>query len=130
MRIAAERYAAEAAHVREVFRLAEFAPLPGAEPPVFGVTAWRGDLLLLLDIRRALGLSATALNDLRHVVVLDAGARSVGILVDEVVGLATIHATDVRQTTGRNGAAREVVRGVTSDALIVLEPIALLRVLD
>ena len=130
VQIAKQRYALEAAQVREVFRLADFAQLPGAQPPVFGVTVWRGDLLLLLDVRRALGLSSTALNDLRHVVVLEGKTAPVAILVDEVQGMATIRATDVRPTTGRNGAAREFVRGVTSDGVIVLETHALLRVPD
>jgi purine-binding chemotaxis protein CheW len=130
VQIAKQRYALEAAQVREVFRLADLAQLPGAQPPVFGVTVWRGDLLLLLDLRRALGLSSTALNDLRHVVVLGGRTTPVAILVDEVEGMQTIRATDVRPTTGRNGAAREFVRGVTSEALIVLETNALLRVLD
>ena len=40
-----ERFAVEARHVVEVFRLAELTTLPGAPPPVAGVTAWRGGLL-------------------------------------------------------------------------------------
>lgn len=130
MQIAKSHYAVEGADVREVFRLADYAPLPGAELPVFGVTVWRGDLLLLLDLRRGLGLSSNALNDLRHVVVIDGKATCVGILVDEVLGMTTIRATDIRPTAGGSGAARKFVRGVTSDALIVLETNALLRVLD
>jgi purine-binding chemotaxis protein CheW len=130
VQIAKQRYALEAAEVREVFRLADLAQLPGAQPPVFGVTVWRGDLLLLLDLRRALGLSSTALNDLRHVVVLAGKTASVAILVDEIEGMQIIRATDVRPTTGSTSAVREFVRGVTSDALIVLDTKALLRVLD
>ena len=128
VRIAKESYGIEAAHVLEVVSLVEFARLPGAALPVFAVMAWRGDLLLLLDIRRALGLSSTALNDLRHVVVLEAGPEPVGILVDEVIGMTTIRTADVRPLG--TGGARELVRGVTSDALIVLETSALSRISD
>jgi hypothetical protein len=52
------------------------------------------------------------------------------MLVDEVVGMEVVRQADVRPTAGRNGAARELVRGATSDALIVLETSALLRALD
>lgn len=128
VRIAKESYGIEASDVLEVMSLSAFARLPGAMPPLFAVTAWRGDLLLLLDIRRALGLSSTALNDLRHVVVLEAGPQPVGILVDEVIGMTTIRTGDVRPLG--TGAARELVRGVTSDALIVLETSAISRISD
>ncbi|HUQ46388.1 MAG TPA: chemotaxis protein CheW [Gemmatimonadaceae bacterium] len=127
VRMGREQYGFEAAHVLEVVALAELAPLPGAQLPVFAVTAWRGELLLLLDIRRALGLSATALNDLRHVVVLEGPGSPVGILVDEVLGMTTLGSSEVRELGSRRGAAREFVRGVTSDALIVLETSALWR---
>lgn len=129
-RIAKESYAFEAAHVREVIRLAEFAALPGAEPPLFAVTAWRGDLLPLLDVRRPLGLSPTALNDLRHVLVLGGGSSPVGVLVDEVIGMASVREADVRPIREGNHAAHGLVRGVTSDALVVLATSALARILD
>lgn len=129
-RIARESYGFEAAHVREVIRLAEFAALPGAEPPLFAVTAWRGDLLPLLDIRRSLGLSPTALNDLRHVLVLGGGSAPLGVLVDEVIGMASVREADVRPIREGDHAAHELVRGVTSDALVVLATSALARILD
>lgn len=130
VRLAREHYAFEAAHVLEVMPLAELTPLPGAEPPVFAVTTWRGELLLLLDIRPSLGLSAAALNDLRHVVVLDGGTTPVGILVDEVLEMATIRRASVRPLGLPGGAARDLVRGVTDDALIVLDSGALTRTTD
>jgi purine-binding chemotaxis protein CheW len=130
VRIASERCGVDAAQVREVVALSDFAPLPGAQPPLFGVTAWRGELLLLLDIRRPLGLSSTALNDLRHVVVLGGNGTPVGMLVDEVLGMTTLRADDVRPMRGAEGVAHEIVRGVTSDALVVLETTALMRVLE
>lgn len=128
--IAKERYAVEAALVREVIRLGEFAALPGAEPPLFALTAWRGELLPLLDVRRALGLSPTALNDLRHVVVLAGGSTPVGVMVDEVIGMASVRNAEVRPVGGDRGPTSALVRGVTADALIVLATDALARALD
>jgi purine-binding chemotaxis protein CheW len=125
VRLAKELYAIEASAVLEAVALSELAPLPGAQPPVFAVTVWRGDLLLLLDVRRSLGLSAAALSDLRYVVVLAGEEGPVGILVDEVVGVRSLSLADVRPLASETPS--DVVRGVTADAIVVLEPSALTR---
>jgi purine-binding chemotaxis protein CheW len=130
VRIAGERFGLEAVHVREVCRLTHFSPLPGSAPPVFGVTVWRGELLLLLDIRRAVGFSGAALNDLRHVVVLQGPTAPLGVLVDEVLDIAMVRSEDVRPMEDGGRMRGDLVRGVTSDALVVLETTALMRELN
>jgi purine-binding chemotaxis protein CheW len=124
VRLAKELYAIEASAVLEAVALSELAPLPGAIPPVFAVTVWRGDLLLLLDVRRSLGLSA-ALSDLRYVVVLAGDDGPVGILVDEIVGVRSFVLADVRPLSAETPS--DVIRGVTASAIVVLEPSALTR---
>ncbi|HET6585061.1 MAG TPA: chemotaxis protein CheW [Nannocystaceae bacterium] len=125
LRLAKELYAIEASAVLEAVTLTELAPLPGAIPPVFAVTVWRGELLLLLDVRRALGLTSAALSDLRHVVVLAGDEGPVGILVDEIVGVTSLSLMDVRPLSPESPS--DVVRGVTPSAIVVLEPSALTR---
>src|SRR5689334_13461259 len=61
-----EHYAIESRYVAGVFRLTKLVPLPGARSPVVGLTAWRGDILTVLDIRQLLGRPAHALDDLAH----------------------------------------------------------------
>jgi purine-binding chemotaxis protein CheW len=129
VRLANELYGIEAADVSEAMVLSDLARLPGVELPVSGISVWRGELLLVLDIRATLGLSPVALNDLRYVVVLGGGSTPVGIMVDEIVGIATIPPTEVRPIAGSD-MPREIVRGVTSGALIVLETSALLRLAE
>jgi len=124
-----ERYAIEARYVIEVFRLKQLSALPGAERPVFGVTAWRGELLTLCDLRGALGLSATALNDLSLVLVLGEDRAAFGILADAVHGLVSLSAAQVREPSEGTGAKREYVRGLTPDAMLVLDAKQILHVL-
>lgn len=119
-RLAGEMYGVDTAGVREVFRLTDLALLPGAEPPATALTAWRGELLMLLDLRQVLGLSERALNDLRQVVVIDTSAGVAGLLADEVIGTAQVRAGEIDgQTVGR--ASGPYVRGVSPDAIIVLD---------
>lgn len=118
--LAGETYAIEARWVVEVARLAHLTPLPGAEPPLFAVTAWRGDLLSLFDLRPVLGLSSRALDDLGWIVVLgSAGRAAFGVLADAPGEFRVIPPDEVRPP---EGAARSpLVRGVTGDAVVVLE---------
>ena len=127
-----EVYAVESRYVLEVFPLRELVPLPGAPPPVFGVTVWRGDLLTILDLRSVLGLPVAALDDLSRVLVLGAEHAAFGVLADAVRELVTIAASDVREPPvgGKTRARRDYLQGVTPDAVLVLDGQRLVRLLD
>ena len=124
--LAGERYAVESRHVVEVFKLRELALLPGAEPPVFGATAWRGGLLTVLDLRPVLGLPAAALDDLGHVVVLGGERPAFGILADAVHDVVSLAASAVREPPEGVAVKREFLRGVADGTLLVLDAAKLL----
>jgi purine-binding chemotaxis protein CheW len=126
--LADELYALESRYVVEVFRLANLSPLPGARPPVFGVTAWRGELLTILDLRPMLGLSVGALNDLNRVIILGEERPAFGILADAVRELISLPASAVRDPPEGVAAEREYLRGVTEEAVLVLDAETLLRI--
>jgi purine-binding chemotaxis protein CheW len=128
--LATETYAIESRYVIEVFRLRELAPLPGAKQPITGLTAWRGDLLVVLDIRPVLGLPATSLNDLGRVVVLGRERHGFGILADGAGELMTLDASALRPLREGSNAREGVVRGMTSDAVLLLDGDAVLRLLE
>ena len=125
-----ERYALEAKSVREVFRLQVRSALPGAPDPIAGVTAHRGELLTLLDLRSTLGLPTGALNDLGRVMVLEEGGTRLGLLVDRVDRLETIERTQLRPAAPSGPAPRDLLLGTTAEALLVLETEGLLRLFD
>lgn len=126
--LANETYAVESRYVLEVFRLAGLSLLPGAEPPVYGVTAWRGELLTILDLRPVLGLSVAALNDLSRVIVLGEERATFGILADAVRDLVTLPASEVREPPEGVAAQRTYLRGITGEAVLVLEARKLLTI--
>jgi purine-binding chemotaxis protein CheW len=128
--LANELYAIECRFIVEAFPLRNLSPLPGAEPPVIGVTSWRGELLTILDLRVVLGIPVTALNDLTRVLVLGAERPAFGILADQVAGTAILTASEVRPLPEAAAARREYLRGITSDAVLVLEAARLLGLAD
>lgn len=125
--LANETYAVEARYVLQVFRLTGLAPLPGAQTMVSGVTSWRGGLLTVLDLRPALGVSVAALSDLSRVIVMGDQRLAFGILADAVLDLVTVPRAAIRTPPAGVAASRDLLRGVTGDAVLVLDAEALLR---
>jgi len=119
--LANERYAVESRQVHEVFRLEALSALPGAKPPTCGVTARRGELLTILDLRPSLGLSAGALNDLSCVIVLGDDRIRRGVLADAVLGIESLPTAAIRTPPAGIAAQRDYVRGMTPGAVLVLE---------
>jgi purine-binding chemotaxis protein CheW len=116
-----ERYALEARLVAAVFRLGELTPLPGAPAPVAGVTAWRGELLTLHDLRPpgtarpAAGLRVVAMGDPDPLL---------GFLADEVEHVSTLLPAGLGPPPE---AGAVPLRGVTEDAVLVVDGEALMR---
>lgn len=119
-RLAGETFGVAAASVLEVCRLTQLAALPGAVPPAAGVTVWRGDLLIVLDLRPGLGLSPHALNDLRQIVVVMTRVGPAAVLADEVLGIQQVRPLEPAGPVG--AGARQYVRGITHDAVVILDP--------
>ena len=118
-RLGRETYALETSTVMGVFRLTGFARLPGSREPAYGVTLWRGEVLTVFDLRSMLGVSTTALNDLSRVIVVGGERTCFGFLADSVSGETPIISSDIHALPG---SENPLVSGITSDAVIVLNP--------
>ena len=122
-----EVYALESRYVLEVFRPADLARLPGAEPPLAGVTAWRGELLLVLDLRPVPGAKTEPVVGPKLVVALGDERPAFGLVADGVRGIVRLEAGDIGPLPEGPGVAREYLRGMTGGAVLVLDAPALLR---
>ena len=123
-----ERYAIETEYAREVVRLTDFSPVPGAPDFVLGVTNLRGEVLYLVDLRTFFDVPSKGLTDLSRIVVVGIETAEFGILVDEAFEMATLRPNDVvPPSESVAGIGREYLLGVTREALIVLDGAALLR---
>jgi purine-binding chemotaxis protein CheW len=123
-----ERYAVETKYVREVVRLVDVTPVPGAPDFVVGVTNHRGQVLCVVDLRSFLPAPATGVTDLTRIIVLGMDTAEFGVLADvadEIRQLSTSEILPPPETVA--GVGREYLRGVTKDALIVLDGALLLH---
>ena len=124
-----ERLVLEARWLLGITKLATLAALPGAVPPVRGVTVWRGDLLTVLDIRTVLGISTAGLGDLTRVLVVGDKRPRFGLLVDTVGDAMDLPDVNLRPAPA-GSLARDYLLGVTADAGLVLDGAKLLQLVD
>jgi purine-binding chemotaxis protein CheW len=127
-RLAGESYALETRYLREVQRLTDYTPLPGAPAFVVGVLNLRGEILAVFDPRPLLGLAADAPGEQTRVLVLGVDRPEYGLLVDAAEEIRNLPERDLYQPPDSiTGAGREYLRGITQEALIVLDGAVLLR---
>ncbi len=121
------RFAIETQFVREVFHPGETMPVPGAPAFVHGVANFRGELLVLVDLCRVLGLGEPDAGPARDALVLGEDEVAFGIIADEVLAVTSIAADALPDLRSAHGAMpAQVVRGITVDGLVMLDGAALL----
>lgn len=125
--IGEEAYAIETRFVMEILPRAEVAWIPGAEPPVLGIAAWRGELLVLHDTRRRLGLQGGPMEGGTPVLVLGDDHEAFGFPVDSVRGLREIAPSEILPLPDEVASRGAHLAGITSDAVSVLAAADLLR---
>ncbi len=121
-----ERYAVDLARVVEVARLCGLTPLPGAPASVLGIVLHRGRLLPVVDLRRLLGGGEAAVPEAGWLVVAGIGDALVGLLADGGVEVARVPSRGLAPPLVRGGVAEPLLRGLTRDAVAVLDVGALM----
>ena len=123
-----EVYALETRLVRRVMPSTPPTPIPGATGLLSGLINIRGELLPVFDLRGLLGASARAATERSRIFVLGGERDDLGILVDEARGVLTLRLDQVLDPAPSSAAAgRHHLRGVTADALILIDGDSLLR---
>ena len=116
--------AVEAGRVREVLAPDRLARVPGGEHVGLALRNVRGDVLAVVDLGTLLGVVPAASVLERWVVVVDDAAGSIGVLVDDVKGLAGAEAVGPLPT-GEGNPPAGLVAGVTPEGICVLDADAL-----
>jgi purine-binding chemotaxis protein CheW len=122
-RLGGEHFALPLADLVRVLPVTELVPLPGARPPLSAVAPWRGGLLPVLDLR-LLGGRPHGIADLTRILVLAGNGAAAGILAERVDEIEYLDPDRIRPPDA--GEAGAHVRGVTPDAVLVLDAAALL----
>ena len=120
-RVGDERLGMPLGPIVAIVRASVVTPLPRAVAPVHGVTAWRGRPLTVLW----LGGGRTIAEPGNRLIVLGDGRRAVlGLLVDGIDDTVVVKRSTLAPAAG--GARGALALGITDDALLVLDPDAML----
>jgi len=124
----AERYGLETARVSEIQHLGPVAPVPGLASLWVGLVNIRSQLVPLLDLRAALGLTPYATGDLDgQIVLVEAGGVRAGLLVDEVLKVERLPRTAIGSSLRSvHSSHRKLTAGLTPTLLTLLDLEALL----
>ena len=126
--LGAERYAIDIDHVREIRAMETLTQLPAT--PVFwlGLVNLRGNLAPVLDLRRYMGIQATAgSDDGAQLVVVEAAGVSVALKVDDVPEVRVVPITRIGPSLVEASSERQDVQiGLTDDLMAVIDVEALL----
>lgn len=127
-RLGREHYAIETRYAREVVRLTGFTAIPGMENFLLGVANLRGEIVPVFDLMLFFGFASQGLTDRSRVIVVGIEDVEFGIIADSVQAVSRIPVEAIVADAafeGKHGG--ECVRGVTRDAMIVLDGAALLK---
>lgn len=84
-RLGDEQFAVDINKVVEIIRVLPITAAPGSRPYVLGVINLRGKIVTTIDLARRLGADApSAVTRDSRIIILEKGARVVGVLVDYV----------------------------------------------
>jgi purine-binding chemotaxis protein CheW len=127
-RLGREHYAIETRYAREVVRLTDFTSVPSAEDFLLGVANLRGEIVPVFDLMLFFGFASQGLSDRSRVIVVGAAEVEFGIIADTVQAVMHLPAEALVADAAFEGErGGECVRGVTRDAMIVLDGAALLK---
>ncbi len=110
-----ETYGIGVTQVREVLRVTEIAPVPGAPDYVLGIINLRGNVVTVIDTRKRFGLMPIDMTDATRIVIIEVDGQEVGILVDSVAEVVDIPSSAVEAAPNvGNDEAAQYIQGVTS----------------
>jgi purine-binding chemotaxis protein CheW len=95
-RIGGEDYAVDIMRIREIIHPLPITPVPRAPASVEGVVRLRGEVVPVLDVRKRLGLPASAATRRTRFLIVNVARRRIGLVVDEVCEVIRIPREEIR----------------------------------
>lgn len=81
--------------VREFSKIHNFTPVPCCPEHIAGNMNLRGNVLTMIDIRGLLNMQVGKISESPKVIVADTGGFPVGVIVDEILDVINLNASDV-----------------------------------
>jgi len=126
-RLGGESYAIEARYVYEIMARFQITAVPRTPEFLFGVINLRGEILAVFDLNPLFGLGAHTGEGTSRLIILGEAQPQFGFVADAVDEVTMLKSAELISPSAPFGLIKQVaVRGVTADALIILDGQALL----
>jgi purine-binding chemotaxis protein CheW len=93
-----KHYGASIEQIREITRVGEISPFPGAPPYILGITNRRGQVTTILDLRIKLGMTPKEIDLHSRMLIIENKSSSKGIVVDAVEDAVMLSKSDIEET--------------------------------
>ncbi|HCF61339.1 MAG TPA: chemotaxis protein CheW [Myxococcales bacterium] len=111
--LAGEEYAVELELVREIVKVPAITEVPRAPAEITGIMSLRGEVMPVFDLRKRLGLPATAEPSRRaRVVIVDLGNGPAGVQVDGVHQVVRLKPSTIEPPPPGLGVESEYLSGI------------------
>lgn len=121
--LAEELYGINVMQVKEVLRLTEIAPVPGAIHYIVGIINLRGNVITVIDTRALFGLPPTESSNDSRIIVIELEDQVIGMLVDSVAEVIYLRQSQIeRAPSVGTEESTKFISGVSyhNDELIIL----------
>ncbi|HAC35454.1 MAG TPA: chemotaxis protein CheW [Gammaproteobacteria bacterium] len=119
-----EKYGIDVMRVKEVLRVSEISPVPGASAYVLGIINLRGAVVTVIDGRTRFGLDAGELMESSRLVIIEVNGKHLGLLVDGVSEVLNLEPADIEQSPSvATDESHDFIQGVTNregEGLLIL----------
>ena len=119
-------FALESRFVREVVRLRQLSPVPGAPLAVLGVTTYQGEILAVVDLLSVVHIAGVRLRDSLWLLVLGVDTAEFAITADEILGAVDLSHDALLPPGSAAATTSPLIFAITEDATAVLDGAALL----
>ena len=113
------RYAVSIAHVKEVLRPLPVASVPRTPSAVVGVADYRGEIAVVLDLRKHFSVEATADSSKSRWIVLRLVSLSLALVVDDVLGVVPGDAVRAMPSGAEGIFMKDVVAAIPHEGELV-----------
>ena len=95
-----EEYASAIGDLREIIKIREIVPIPGAPAFIAGILNVRGQIVVVIDLEKRFSLKRE--NEVKplHIIIAEVEQTVFGILVDEVTGVLRVPVASIKPTPG------------------------------
>jgi purine-binding chemotaxis protein CheW len=94
-----EEYGSLITDLREIIKIPEIVPAPGAPPFIKGIINLRGQVVVIIDLEQRFALKRdNALFEPKHIVIVEIQDSVFGVIVDEVTGVIRVPVSSIKPT--------------------------------